>query len=542
MVRKLFATTALATLLATSAYAQDANTNAQNKMPEASSSTQATGNMQAQATNGGYLQKISNDQYLASTLNGKSVYPSNNQDAESIGDIQNFLVGSDGKVVAAVVDATINDESKTIAIPFNKISWAMGDDNEPRAVLTGDQQELASAPAFRTPSEQQASTAGVGTNAGSGMAGAGNTTAADGSAATGTGGAMAPAAGNAPAANTTAADSSSTSTPAAGTTASDSGAMQTADASNGEFPAMVGSDQYLSQNLIGANVRSGNASDGNDIGDVNDLVMSKSGQVDAAVIGVGGFLGIGEKDVAVPFDQLQLTRGEDQDPQIALNATKDQLTQAPSFDDDKDAQTANSSGSNSAATATTGNTMANNNAMGAGSDQAADTSTANNNTAAGTVAGTAAAGGTVAANTMAGDNTTTASTGGASNNQQMTPVTDPAKLTADNLLGTTVYGPNDSTVGDIGDIALNAQGTIDAVIIDVGGFLGIGEKPVAVAMDNLQFMQDANGSLYLHTQFTEDQLKNAPEYNSDTYAQNRDTMRLENPSDAAANTQQPANN
>jgi len=45
-------------------------------------------------------------------------------------------------------------------------------------------------------------------------------------------------------------------------------------------------------------------------------------------------------------------------------------------------------------------------------------------------------------------------------------------------------------------------------------------------MDNLQFMKDSGGSMYLYTQFTQDQLKNAPEYNSDTYAANRDQMRI----------------
>ncbi|MCW7543049.1 PRC-barrel domain-containing protein [Aurantimonas litoralis] len=122
---------------------------------------------------------------------------------------------------------------------------------------------------------------------------------------------------------------------------------------------------------------------------------------------------------------------------------------------------------------------------------------------------------------------TTATIAGAPDQQQMTPVTDSAQLTADNLMGTTVYGADDSSVGDIGDIALNAEGSVDAVIVDVGGFMGIGAKQVAVAMDNLQFMQDANGSMYLYTQFTQEQLENAPEYNADTYADNREIMRLQ---------------
>jgi len=41
----------------------------------------------------------------------------------------------------------------------------------------------------------------------------------------------------------------------------------------------------------------------NKIGDVKDLILEKDGKVSAAIIGVGGFLGAGEKDVAVPFDQ-----------------------------------------------------------------------------------------------------------------------------------------------------------------------------------------------------------------------------------------------
>ena len=42
------------------------------------------------------------------------------------------------------------------------------------------------------------------------------------------------------------------------------------------------------------------------IGDVNDLVTDRSGKILAALIGVGGFLGIGEKDVAVRFEDLKL--------------------------------------------------------------------------------------------------------------------------------------------------------------------------------------------------------------------------------------------
>ena len=530
MIRKLLATTALAGVIATGAYAQDAAAPANSAAtPAASSGTMpspdsATADAAAKApvAPGTYLQKLGADQYLVSNLNDKSIYPSTAEDAKSIGDIQNFLIGKDGKVVAAVADVTLADQSKTIAIPFDKISWSMGSDSEPRAVLSGGADSLGSASAFVTPEEKTSTDAPA----------AGSAT----TPATGTASVPAPAAGG------TMASSSDAASP------TDTSATTTAANDSGGFPTSVGSDQYLSENIIGQDVFSGPGEDADDIGGINDLVIASSGKVEAGVVGVGGFLGIGEKDVAVPFDQFMMTRGEDNAVRVTLAATKDQLNQAPSFVSDRDAdETASNTTDNdatatdtaadqSAATATGGAAAtgaAVGSAMNSGGDSTQQTASnaADSTPAATGDAGTATTGAATGSGVAAADSSSstdsTASTGGSDRPSQLTPVTDQSKLTADNLIGTTVYGPNDTTVGDIGDIALNTQGQVDAVIIDVGGFLGIGEKPVAVAMDNLKFMQDANGSLYLQTQFTQEQLNNAPEYNADTYTQNRSTMRLE---------------
>lgn len=43
------------------------------------------------------------------------------------------------------------------------------------------------------------------------------------------------------------------------------------------------------------------------IGDVREILIGRSGEIEAVVIGVGGFLGLGERDVAVPFDQIKFT-------------------------------------------------------------------------------------------------------------------------------------------------------------------------------------------------------------------------------------------
>ncbi len=86
-------------------------------------------------------------------------------------------------------------------------------------------------------------------------------------------------------------------------------------------------DQHMASNLIGTAVR-GPADE--NLGDINDLLIDRSGNVAAVVIGVGGFLGIGEKDVAVPFQSVEVTRADGKD-RLVLRKTKDELKNAPTF-------------------------------------------------------------------------------------------------------------------------------------------------------------------------------------------------------------------
>src|SRR5690606_3557001 len=75
-----------------------------------------------------------------------------------------------------------------------------------------------------------------------------------------------------------------------------------------------------------------------------------------------------------------------------------------------------------------------------------------------------------------------------------------AGMSTDDFIGTTVYGAKDENVGEIDDVILGADGkAVEAVVLDVGGFLGIGSKKVAVGMENLTFMTDADGDTYLYT-------------------------------------------
>ncbi len=66
------------------------------------------------------------------------------------------------------------------------------------------------------------------------------------------------------------------------------------------------------------------------IGDVNDMLLDKGGKIDAVIIGVGGFLGVGEKNVAVPFSALKVAE-KDGSRYLVLETTKEALQTAPGY-------------------------------------------------------------------------------------------------------------------------------------------------------------------------------------------------------------------
>ncbi|MBP0438117.1 PRC-barrel domain-containing protein [Tianweitania sediminis] len=91
------------------------------------------------------------------------------------------------------------------------------------------------------------------------------------------------------------------------------GAMQTTGASaemqsQGGFITYQEGNQVLGSGLMGANIR---GADGENIGTVDDLLLDRNGQVQAVVVGVGGFLGIGQKNVAIANDQLEFVLAQD---------------------------------------------------------------------------------------------------------------------------------------------------------------------------------------------------------------------------------------
>jgi len=73
-------------------------------------------------------------------------------------------------------------------------------------------------------------------------------------------------------------------------------------AGGGQFITQAQQGEIRGSKLVGVNIYNNNDEN---VGEVNDLILDKSGNIKAIVIGVGGFLGIGEKNVALPFDAIQ---------------------------------------------------------------------------------------------------------------------------------------------------------------------------------------------------------------------------------------------
>jgi sporulation protein YlmC with PRC-barrel domain len=90
------------------------------------------------------------------------------------------------------------------------------------------------------------------------------------------------------------------SAPQAAGTPTGAGAATSAAAVN--FVATRPQDQFRARKLIGSRVYAANDEN---VGEINDVLMDQSGRVHAVILGVGGFLGIGEKDVAVPMNSLK---------------------------------------------------------------------------------------------------------------------------------------------------------------------------------------------------------------------------------------------
>lgn len=254
----------------------------------------------------------------------------------------------------------------------------------------------------------------------------------------------------------------------------------------------TGADILVTQ-LLGEKVYASIEDNAEEIGTISNMVVTPGLGVTAVVIGVGGFLGVGSKDVAVDFAQLVWAEREDGSRRWVLDTTVEELSEAPAFIWSESEETTGDPALTPAEE----------------EDQLVD------------------------GDPNAAPMDPTLTTDQAERQVITTPVDrsgftefDETGLTADELRGISVYGINDELIGTIGHIVTNPDGSFDAVIVDVGGFLGLGAKPVAVGFDNLAFSADSAGNRYLFLNASRQQLEAQAAYDPATYAAERETQRM----------------
>ncbi|AZO45729.1 PRC-barrel domain containing protein [Mesorhizobium sp. M7D.F.Ca.US.005.01.1.1] len=444
MIRNLLATTALATLIATGAHAQSATTPAPADAPAVQEPAAAAPLPRAEGS-------------IVTNIIGESVYNGTGDDAENIGKVSDVVFDKDGQAKSVVigVGGFLGVGAKNVAFDYDKLQWA--EKNGDRwLVAQTSKDELKAHPEFDSKP-------------------------------------YAPA--PAPAAST---DATAPTAPATTDTA-----QKPVDLNAAPAEPVKRADGNLATNIIGETVYNGTGDDAQNIGSVNDIVLTREGKAESLVIGVGGFLGLGAKNVTYDFSKAQWAE-KNGDRWLVAQTTKEELQAQPDFNRKAyDPVPATTASNEPAATAP----------AAVPSDAPAP--------AAAPVDKTAEAPAATTPDASAPDQTQTAAIDKSTLTEM--PV---GEIRGDDLKGTTVYGANDAKVGEIGDVVLAPDNKTDAVIVDVGGFLGIGEKEVAVGVDNLKFMTDKNGKKYLYTTFTKEQLKAQTAYDKGSYAEKRDQQRM----------------
>ena len=292
-----------------------------------------------------------------------------------------------------------------------------------------------------------------------------------------------------------------------------------------------------------------------DIGEINDIIVSQDGEVTAVILGIGGFLGMGERDGSISMDKIRILNDEDGDRFLVVNTSKEMLEQAPEFerpmmDGEAMEGEAMTETDDNVTVVTNGETeteeMANE-VEAETEEMVQDTENAAENLEAETeeMANEVEAESeemeqeaeTMMENAEAeteeavneAEANTTVITGDETVERELLPRPEVERegyaaaeadmiqqMSADDLEGSYVYGANDETVGEIDTLLIGDNGQIDRVVINVGGFLGLGEKPVAVTFDELQVLKNVEGDdVRIYIDSTEERLESQPEYQGD---------------------------
>jgi len=280
------------------------------------------------------------------------------------------------------------------------------------------------------------------------------------------------------------------------------GTTTTPSTANAPAPSSVEVDK-----LVGKSVRNAN---GEKIGDIEAVYVMPSGQVDSVIVGVGGFLGMGEREVAVKWSDLKVTNNGET---ITSNMTKDSLKALPEY-------TYKDKSYRGRAFTDTGiygaDRRADNTATRTGDTTRTPAgSSVRDNTAAGpagTTMNTTRTDRPAAGGTTATTDRPTRDTAAANRDATRKGFTKTGEMSADALIGATVKNKAGETVGEIKDIHLNKDGSVKAAVVGVGGFLGMGERNVLMPWNQIEIARENDADLVIRTEASKDSLKAMPEY------------------------------
>jgi sporulation protein YlmC with PRC-barrel domain len=230
--------------------------------------------------------------------------------------------------------------------------------------------------------------------------------------------------------------------------------------------------------LIGRNIKN---ADGDTIGEIKSIYINKDGKVDSVMVSVGGFLGVGDREVRIAWSDLKIT---DNGEKVMVNMTKDQLKAKPEY------RYKNETWRGQVFT-DTGPWSARPNDARPANDQLAQTTKPPADRATDRPPATDRP--NVAATTSTGD------------------FNAAGEMSGHALIGATVRNESRESVGKIEDVYVDNSGAIKTVVVSVGGFLGVGSKDVAVKWSDLKFSRD-DKSVVVTTSWTKDSLKAMPDY------------------------------
>ncbi len=262
----------------------------------------------------------------------------------------------------------------------------------------------------------------------------------------------------------------------------------------------IGQRIYTTSTEVNTEGYEGVQQDWEDIGEVHDIVLSRDGNIQSVLVDIGGFLGIGERQVAVDMDALKMvsdsaTAEDDADYFLVMQAEVAELENAPAYE----------------------HTAMND--LGNRAEQAADnTATAVENTAEDLENSAQAAADNVgeAMNDATAEvKETTAEVKSEMGEMQREgfETVQSDKLTAEMLTGARAYDAKDEWMGEVSDLVMNDKGEITHAIVDVGGFLGIGEKPVKLDLNQIEVLHETGGDeVRVYLPMTEDKLKGMDAY------------------------------